>query len=101
MAAALVPQREELAFIWRYLAAQPETTLRETPICLCRKIVRWAGAPLSLSKLLTCLDIFADVGLLQVQRLHKYITIRLTPGPGKADLMRSQTMQLLLRRKES
>jgi len=41
------------------------------------------------------------VGLLQVQRLHKYITIRLTPGPGKADLMRSQTMQLLLRRKES
>ena len=101
MAAALVPQREELAFIWRYLAAQPETTLRETPICLCRKIVRWAGAPLSLGKLLTCLDIFADVGLLQVQRLHKYITIRLTPGPGKADLTRSQTMQLLLRRKES
>lgn len=48
--------------------------------------------------MLTCLDIFRDVGLLTVQRQHKY---GLTPGEGKADLSRSQTMQRLLHAKES
>ena len=76
-------------------------SIQESPMCLCRKIVRWSGAPLSLGQLMTCLDIFSDVGLMKVQRLHKYITIRLTPGTEKADLNRSQTMQTLLRAKES
>ena len=52
-------------------------------------------------QMLTCLDIFRDVGLLTVQRQHKYVSIRLTPGEGKADLSRSQTMQRLLHAKES
>ena len=68
---------------------------------LCRKIVRWTGTPLSLGQLLTCLDIFSDVGLLQVQRLRKYLIIHLTPGSEKADLSASQTMQILLQAKES
>ncbi len=101
MAAALVPQRQEQAAIWRYLAGQALPEFRETPMCLCRKIVRWSGIPLSLGKLLICLDIFADVGLLQVQRQHKYIYIRLTPTQTKADLTRSRTLQHLLKRKES
>ena len=99
-AAALIPERAILAMVWRYLAAAPGP-IQETPMCLCRKIVRWSGTALSLEVLLTCLDIFADVGLLETQRLHKYITIRLTPGSGKADLNRSQTMQYLLRTKGS
>ena len=45
---------------------------------------------------MTCLDIFRDVGLLQRQNKHQYITLRLTPGPQKADLNQSATMQLLL-----
>ena len=50
---------------------------------------------------MTCLDIFGDVGLLQAQRMHKYISIRLTPGPQKADLNESETLQRLLHAKES
>ena len=100
-ASDLLPQRTELGIVWRYLSAQSEGLIQETPMCLCRKIVRWAGQPMSLGKLLTCLDIFADVDLLQMQRLHKYITIRLTPGENKADLSQSRTMQRLLRVKES
>jgi hypothetical protein len=50
---------------------------------------------------MTCLDIFRDVGLLHTDRHHKYITIRLTPGPNKADLNESPTLQHLLRAKES
>ena len=100
-ASDLLPQRSELAMVWRYLSIHSDGALQETPMCLCRKIVRWSGQPMSLGKLLTCLDIFADVDLLQIQRLHKYISIRLTPGESKADLARSRTMQRLLRVKES
>ena len=100
LATALLPNRAMLATVWRYLASVPGS-IQESPMCLCRKIVRWSGTPLSLGQLMTCLDIFSDVGLMKVQRLHKYITIRLTPGTEKADLNRSQTMQALLRAKES
>ena len=92
---ALLPDRGTLGLVWRYLSSQ-RSQIRETPICLCRKIVRWAGAPLSLEQLLTCLDIFADVGLLEITRQHNHIAVRLLPATEKADLTTSRTMQQLL-----
>ena len=100
-ACLLLPDRSTLAMVWRYLAASPEGYLQENPECLCRKIVRWSGQPLSVGKLLTCLDIFADVGLLQIRRLHRNMTIRLVPAQQKADLQCSQTLQRLQTLKES
>jgi len=100
-AALLLPDRATLATVWRYLASAPGDIIEEAPMCLCRKIVRWSDTPLCLGRLLTCLDIFADVGLLETRRMNKYISIRLTPGTQKADLNRSQTMQRLLQMKES
>ena len=96
----LLPDRATLGIIWKYLAGQ-EGPIREDPMCLCRKIVRWSGTPLRLGQLLTGLDIFRDVGLLQVHRLRKQILIHLTPGKEKADLQESKTMQILLKAKES
>ena len=101
IARELLPDRAMLAMVWRYLAGTGTPEIQESPICLCRKIVRWSGKPMGLSQMSTCLDIFRDVGLLEIQRLHKHVTIRLTPGEGKADLMSSATMQRLLRAKES
>ena len=100
-AGRLLPDRSTLATVWRYLAACTGDLIQESPMCLCRKIVRWSGSPLALGQLMTCLDIFRDVGLIQEQRLHKYISIRLTPKAGKTDLNESATMQRLLRAKES
>ena len=68
---------------------------------LCRKIVRWADKPLSLEKMLICLDIFRDVGLLQMQRQHKYISILVNTHAEKTDLNLSPTLQKLLQVKES
>jgi len=96
----LLPDRATLGMVWRYLESAGEQ-IRQTPMCLCRKIVRWSGISLSLGKLLTCLDIFADVGLLRTYRLRKYITVEILPREEKADLTRSRTMQLLLQGKES
>ena len=64
-------------------------------MCLCRKIVRWSGSPMDLGQLLTCLDIFADVGLLQITRHHKYLELRVVQRQEKADLNASATMQRL------
>ena len=94
LAEGLLPDRATLGMVWRYLASCG--TLNETPMCLLRKIVRWSGQPLSQGKLLTCLDIFADVNLIRVQRLHKYLCIELLPCAEKADLMTSKTMQKLM-----
>ena len=94
LAEALLPDRATLGMIWRYLAGSGG--LCETPACLLRKIVRWSGKPLDLGKLLTCLDIFADVGLLQLSRQHRHITVTLLPCRQKADLNDSKTMQILM-----
>ena len=96
----LLPSREMLALIWRYLARFANSPLREDPLCLCRKIVRWSDQPLSMGQMLTCLDIFADVGLLNVQRIKHYITVCLLDTSVKRDLNESQTMQRLLAAKE-
>ena len=99
-AAQLLPDRNTLGMVWRYLAGA-EAPLREEPMCLCRKIVRWSGKSLTLGQLLTALDIFRDVGLLEVQKQRKTLTLIPTPGPNKADLNESKTMQTLLKAKES
>ncbi len=96
----LLPDRATLGDVWRYLASCGGS-LQETPMCLCRKIVRRSGRELSLGKLMACLDIFSDVGLLTMHLQHKYIVIRLHRTDSKADLNQSKTMQILLHCKES
>ncbi len=93
-AQSLLPERPVLGRVWRYLATAEQ--VQEMPICLLRKIVRQTNEPLSLELLLTCLDIFADVGLLELQRHHKYISVRVLPTTQKADLTQSKTMQRLM-----
>ena len=100
-AALLLPDRQALAAVWRYLAGIDTKQIAETPECLCRKIVRKAQLPLSLEKMLVCLDIFRDVQLLQMHRMKKKMVIELLPCEKKADLSESQTMQKLLKAKGS
>ena len=100
-AAELLPDRTVLGAVWRYLAGCGGSFIKETPICLCRKVVRRAGIAMNLGQLMTCLDIFCEVGLLQIERPAKYLVIRLNACAGKADLQQSATMQTLLRAKES
>ena len=96
----LTPDRPMLAMVWRYVAGCGPT-VEESPICLCRKIVRWAGKPLALGQMMVCLDIFGDVGLLTVSRRRKKLLIRISPAGEKADLYQSATMQRLMKAKES
>ena len=99
-AGLLLPDRPMLAMVWRYLSGCTGP-IEESPICLCRKIVRWSGKSMSLGQMMTCLDIFQDVALLSVVRRRKKLSIQLDHSGRKADLTSSQTMQRLLKAKES
>ena len=99
-AASLLPDRPMLATVWRYLA-HSAGPIEESPICLCRKIVRWSDKPMNLGQMMTCLDIFQDVRLLRVTRRRKKLLIQLDDSGRKADLNDSQTLQRLTKAKES
>ncbi len=92
----LLPSRELLGTVWRYLMHTAKQELREDPLCLCRKIVRWSNQGMNLGQLLTCLDIFSDVGLVEIRRPNNCMIIRLSQSPEKRDLNESPTMQKLL-----
>ncbi len=98
-AATLLPSRQILGDIWRYLSAHPRGSLRDEPVCLCRKIIRHTGRPLSLAQMLICLDIFREAGLLTAQRNHNNLSITIVPVAQKVDLNQCDTMRLLLRLK--
>ena len=93
--ATLLPDRSLLAAVWKYLASTGSNIIQESSMCLCRKIVRRSGLSMSLSQMLVCLDIFADVELLAVERQHKNLIITLAAPGQKADLSSSRTMQML------
>ena len=94
-AESLVPDREILGRIWRYLARFGQNGITEEPLCLCRKIVRWSDKDLSLGQMLVCLDIFADVGLIEILHLNNRISLRLLECSQKRDLNESHTMRRL------
>ena len=98
---ALLPDRAMLAAVWKFLVSTDSNTIKESPVCLCRKIVRRSGMAMDLGQMLTCLDIFADVELLTLERRHKDLIITLSAPGQKADLSSSGTMQSLLLGKES
>ena len=98
-AAGLIPDRATLGHVWRYVSSYD--SLRETPDCLLRKIVRRCGVAMDISQMLVCLDMFRDVSLLQYQRMGKYLKIQPASAQEKADLQRSATLQKLLQLKES
>ncbi len=99
-ASRLLPHRETLALVWRYLAKFCTGEMKENPLCLCRKIVRWSDKPMTLAQMLTCLDIFADVDLIKTHRAGSSLVITLLPNQEKRDLNESQTMQRLVSAKE-
>ena len=99
-AGLLTPDRQQLGDLWRYLAQQPGP-VRESPVCLCRKAVRRSGRALSLSQMMVCLDVFAEAGLLHLERQRQNLLITLAPPQEKKNLENTKTMMELIRLKGS
>lgn len=97
-AGRLTPRRQQLGDLWRYLESR-SGVIQESPICLCRKTIRRFGRPLTLSQMLVGLDMFAEAGLLRLERRQKYLVIALENQPEKKDLTQTETMKELCRLK--
>ncbi len=99
-AGRLLPSREEFVTVWRYLIANGgERGLEEDFTCMSRKITRaavcGAGAGLTLSKTRICLDVFAELGLIQLRTSHRCYQIRITTDGSKVDLNQSKIVKAL------
>ena len=101
-AAALVPQRDEFKIIWRYLISHSDGGLVvENAGCLCRKIARYSHAPCSYMRAHICLDVFNELGLIELTPHPKYLHIRITSNGRKVDLNASTVLRSLMKRKVS
>ena len=99
-ASRLLPSREEFVAVWRYLIANSgEQGLEEDFPCMGRKINRAAvcGAAerLTLGKTRICLDVFAELGLIQLHTSRRCFQIRITTDGSKVDLNQSGIVQRL------
>ncbi len=86
--------------MWRYLKGHcQDGVLREQADCLCRKIARSMGQPVSFVRTRICLDVFQECGLLSVSRRQEQYEIRLKDEPAqRVDLNRSPILLALRQR---
>ena len=92
-AVTLIPPRQEFAAVWRYLSANArDGMLTDDPELLARKIARSADLPCSFVRTRVCLDVLEERGLIHLEAGSRTVSIRLTPGPGKVDLQRSEIL---------
>ena len=97
---ALLPERQDFVVVWKYLRASAvRGVVLEDFGCLCRKIARFAAQPCSFGRTRMCLDVFAELGLLQITQRPKLVRIRLLPGARKADLEKSVILNTLRKQK--
>ncbi len=88
--AELLPDRRQLAMLWRRLAAQGDsfrisiTQLKEQNRC-----------GMSAGKLCACLRIFSEAGLIRGEFVNDIYTARIIPTSGKADLNSTPLMRYL------
>ena len=99
-ASRLLPNRDEFVAVWRYLIANSgEQGIEEDFPCMGRKITRNAvcggGMSLTLSKTRICLDVFAELGLIQLQTGCRCFQIRITTDGRKVDLNQSGIVKRL------
>lgn len=92
----VVPDREELLTLYRYLKREKNTVQIQQPFTYLREYNRFSGTALNYFKLMKSLEIFEELGLAEVKSLDGY-GMEVAPGKTrrKKDLMQSETYRRL------
>ena len=97
----LLPVRSDFTAVWRYLTANAQNgQLVEDLPCLSRKIARCAGQATGPARLLVCLDVFRERGLLSFTRNQDQVHILLSSPARKVDLEQSPIIMKLKQQKD-
>ena len=100
-AESLLPRRPDFTAVWRYLIShQDKGRVQDDFACLCRKILRHTGAACSMSRIRVCLDVFDEMGLIDLEQQAKYLSITITAQGKKVDLAKSAIIRSLERCKQ-
>ena len=100
-AGLLLPERRDFAQVWRYLERTCASGPMETPVDhLLRQMNRNQNSRCSCGKVLVCLQVMDDRGLIRVKFTDRSARVELCPTTGKVDLEQAQLMQLLRMRIE-
>ena len=96
----LLPDRQDFSTVWRYLTAHAEhLQLTEDINCLSRRISRHAGQACLPGRLLVCLDVFRERGLLNFTYNRGQVCIELYRPTTKVDLTQSPILLRLIEQK--
>ncbi len=99
-AGELLPDRKEFSCLWRYLAAQEGPTIREDGVTLSRKLQRFSGQEIPPQRLLMCLEVFRERGLLMLKHTAEgLLSITLSAANKKVDLNESPLLTELIKKK--
>ena len=89
-AALLLPDRQDFSTVWRYLTATADQMqLIDDIDCLSRRICRHTGLSCLPGRLLVCLDVFQERGLLNFTYTRGQVSIALSRPASKVDLTQS------------
>ncbi|MGI6498478.1 MAG: single-stranded-DNA-specific exonuclease RecJ [Oscillospiraceae bacterium] len=90
---AIIPNREEFAAVWRYLAKRAkDAALNETLPNLSRKIAKARGLRATPMRTMVCLEVFAERGLILLQGDCQGLQISLCERIQKVDLEQSSIL---------
>lgn len=91
----ILPRREEFVAVWRYLASCGGVA-EDTPARIAKGVARREGLQESATKVLICLDVLAECGLVQMERSENRVRVRSRPRSGeKMDLEKTKLMRRL------
>lgn len=92
----MIPDREEFAAVWRYLASREGET-QETPTRFARKVAKEADLWESTLHTMVCLDVLEETGLIEVRKTNGMLRMKISrrTRPGKVDLNQAPTMRRL------
>lgn len=93
----MIPQRDEFAGIWRYLACR-NGEIVDTPARLARKVAHEADLWESALRTMVCLDVMEQLDLLKITREEGgalRVKLRKRRGKGKVNLYEAPIIQKL------
>ena len=96
----LTPERQDFVSVWRYLTRFADRgQLCETPVKLSQKIARSTGRQEELSRVMICLEVFHERGLIELHNVSDTLHISILKTDKKVDLEASEILVRLRSRK--
>lgn len=91
----LLPSRQDFVVLWRYLARHGPAPLDEAPDTLTERLSTATGRRQSFGRVMVCLEVFQERGLIELRGNERRLHISLRPQEHKVNLEESEVLRQL------